>query len=547
MLRTELKLEVLEILFDLLDGDRVVFTIQLVEVDRLRSVMHGFLGPLFLARNHLLVGRKEFVIVLLLGHGVLAAVKGLAIELVVEWGVAHVAIVGQAGRRGKRFTVVGIDRRGGIRRTYRILASPKDKRCSRMHFLLTAIGSYGDVHPMVGLGTALASRGHRVQIVANPYFADDLARADLELIPVSTAEHYREMIASPDIWRPTKALQFIVRLAVVDLLRPLYETIERHYVEGETVVAAHALDASSRVFRDKTGARVATVTFSPQALWSWVEAPEMGAVPIGPRWPRWWNNTLFRLGSLAVGDPVLRWPLNRFRRDLGLPPIGRLFPDWWFASDSNVCLFPDWFAPLQPDWPQPIELVGFPLWDAGDRTPLPAELESFLAAGDAPLVFAPGTANVQAASFFQTAVDVCRSLDRRGVLLTKFAEQVPRDLPDSVRHYSFVPLTRLLPRTAAFVHHGGIGSSSQGLAAGVPQLIRPLAFDQFDNSARLCRLGVAEQLLPKRFDVDRAGAALERLTSFDAVGQSCEQLAARCDGAASIARACDLLEAVATR
>ena len=39
-----------------------------------------------------------------------------------------------------------------------------------MKFLLTALGSYGDVHPMVGLGTALLARGHRVAIITNPHF-----------------------------------------------------------------------------------------------------------------------------------------------------------------------------------------------------------------------------------------------------------------------------------------------------------------------------------------------------------------------------------------
>jgi UDP:flavonoid glycosyltransferase YjiC (YdhE family) len=39
-------------------------------------------------------------------------------------------------------------------------------------FIISAIGSYGDVHPMIGLGAALAGRGHRVKLITNPYFAD---------------------------------------------------------------------------------------------------------------------------------------------------------------------------------------------------------------------------------------------------------------------------------------------------------------------------------------------------------------------------------------
>lgn len=39
-----------------------------------------------------------------------------------------------------------------------------------MHFLMTAFGSYGDVHPIAGLASALCRRGHEVTIIANPHF-----------------------------------------------------------------------------------------------------------------------------------------------------------------------------------------------------------------------------------------------------------------------------------------------------------------------------------------------------------------------------------------
>ena len=52
---------------------------------------------------------------------------------------------------------------------------------------------------------------------------------------------------------------------------------------------------------------------------------------------------------------------------------------------------------------------------------------------------------------------------------------------------------------AALVHHGGIGSSAQALAAGVPQLVMPMAYDQLDNATRLKRLKVGDWLMPRTF------------------------------------------------
>ena len=69
-------------------------------------------------------------------------------------------------------------------------------------------------------------------------------------------------------------------------------------------------------------------------------------------------------------------------------------------------------------------------------------------------------------------------------------------LPPSVHHVAYAPFDLLSRQAAAFVHHGGIGTSATVLAAGKPQLVVPFAFDQPDNAARLRRLGVAATVLP---------------------------------------------------
>lgn len=77
------------------------------------------------------------------------------------------------------------------------------------------------------------------------------------------------------------------------------------------------------------------------------------------------------------------------------------------------------------------------------------------------------------------------------------------------------------------VSHGGIGTVSQGLAAGVPQLIMPMAFDQPDNLARLRRLGVAAGLSPRRFTAGRVAARLATLLDDPAVRVAADECATR--------------------
>jgi UDP:flavonoid glycosyltransferase YjiC (YdhE family) len=208
-------------------------------------------------------------------------------------------------------------------------------------------------------------------------------------------------------------------------------------------------------------------------------------------------------------------------------------------------LFPDWFGPPQPDWPPQTRLTGFPLYDERGGADIPEELTRFLDAGEPPVVFTPGSAMAQGQDFFAAAVEACRLLGRRGVFLTRFPDQVPPDLPAAVRHFDYVPFSQLLPRAAALVHHGGIGTSAQALAAGVPQLVMPMAHDQPDNAARLRRLGVAASLPRARFRGPAVARDLERLLRSKEVAQNCRAVADRLKDSRAVEQTCEELEALA--
>lgn len=409
-------------------------------------------------------------------------------------------------------------------------------------FLITALGSYGDVHPMVGLGSALAARGHGVKIFTNPYFEDVVSGAGLEMVALSTREEYVQLSQHPDLWHPIRGPKLVLGKASGEMLDPLYEKLMQHYAPGETVFCAHAMDMASRIAAEKLGAPIASVMFAPGVLWTLHDSPRLKGTLLGPRVPRWLKKLQFSMADRFFVMPLLGPRINGLRKKLGLSLVNRVFSNWLFQCDLMLGLFPDWFGPPQPDWPANSQAVGFPLWDAHDADPLEAGVQEFLAAGSPPIAFSPGSANREAHQFFAAAVDACQRLGRRGILLTKYDHQLPARLPESVRHFGFVPMSKLLPHTAALVHHGGIGSCGQGLAAGVPHIVRPMSYDQFDNSRRLERLGVGKEISVRRFTGQSVADTLAKLLDSSAVAVKCKELAARCDGSASLAAACDALE-----
>ncbi|TWT42476.1 glycosyltransferase [Botrimarina hoheduenensis] len=410
-----------------------------------------------------------------------------------------------------------------------------------MHCLLTALGSYGDVHPMIGLGVALARRRYRVEVVSNPHFEPLIRGAGLGFLAVSSAEAYDTLTQRRDLWKPLSGMRVVFQYGVIDLLQELYEVVASAYRPGETVIAAHGLDLASRVAAESLGAPVASIVYAPMALWSDRSPPRM---PFGFTRPAWLARQQFRLVERMLRSHPVQRALDSLRERVGLGPLRQRYFDWYYGVAPPVCLFPEWFAADPGDWPARTTLTGFPLWDGANAPHLPAEVEAFLAAGDPPLAFTPGSANRVAERFFSAAVGACQRLGRRGVLLTKYPEQLPAQLPDTVRWVGFQPLSQVLPRCDAFVHHGGIGSCAQGLAAGIVQLIQPLGFDQFDNAERLRRLGVGDELKPARFTASRVADKLRRLLDDPQAASRAQEIALSIDSEQALTRACEALIAL---
>jgi UDP:flavonoid glycosyltransferase YjiC (YdhE family) len=146
-----------------------------------------------------------------------------------------------------------------------------------------------------------------------------------------------------------------------------------------------------------------------------------------------------------------------------------------------------------------------------------------------------------AAAFFRTAVDICRATGRRGVLLSPIDANFPTDLPPSVHRERYAPHSQLLPHCAAFFNHGGVGSISQGLAAGIPQIVVPNVFDQEDNGMRIERLGVGVTVSMSRFNVASGSAALERVLGASCL-RACAGIKARFTNTRATDQAADLIE-----
>lgn len=407
-----------------------------------------------------------------------------------------------------------------------------------MRILCTTFGSAGDVFPMLGLALALRARGHFVTLATNAYYGRIAEEIGLPFEPLGTESQFRESMRHPDLWHPRRSFGHLFR--TLELAREQqFELFAKFYSRGPFLGIGNCISFGALTAAEKLGFPFVTTHIQPAVLWSDIKPPKLPGL-FGSRWMK---KMIVRIGEKLYIDPVSLPTLNRWRQQLRLKPIQRL-TSWWHSRDGVLCMFPDWFGPRQADWPQPLEQTEFPLWNFQREDNLPNELLRFLDQGDAPIVFTPGSANLQARKFFETAVDTCALLKKRGVLLTEFEEHLPPHAPSSVARFPYVPLDLLLNRCCAIVHHGGVGTSSQGMLAGIPQVIMPMAYDQFDNAERLKELGIGAQVSVRSFRAPLVARAIEALLESPATNANCSRIAqrlARRDGLEQSARALERL------
>jgi UDP:flavonoid glycosyltransferase YjiC (YdhE family) len=412
-----------------------------------------------------------------------------------------------------------------------------------MKILLLPIGSYGDVHPFVGIGRGLQARGHEVVLATSWYFESLVAQAGLAFEPVGEPGWYERMIANPEMWHPKRSFKFLFLEGVMPTLPLLYDMVERFHAQGPVLVVGHILAFGARVAQEKLGGRMATINLSP-AIFRSASAPAKLPGLWMPDWmPPRMKRAIYGMGDALVIDRLLAPAINRFRAEKGLTtPARGILREWWFSPDRVIATFPEWFAPRQPDWPAQTVMTGFPLYDERELQPLSPELETWLNAGSAPIAFTPGSAMIHGRSFFRVSIEASRRIGRRALLLTRHAEQIPADLPVNVRYEPYAPFSALLPRCAALVHHGGIGTTAQALSAGCPQVIMPMAHDQLDNAARITRLGVGDCLPARGYRPRRLAAVLQRLITSPTARSNAESVKHRFDNARPLDAICQAIE-----
>ena len=106
----------------------------------------------------------------------------------------------------------------------------------------------------------------------------------------------------------------------------------------------------------------------------------------------------------------------------------------------------------------------------------------------------------------------------RAIISSGWARLGAADLPPRVRVIGPAPHSKLFPRMAAIVHHGGAGTAASSARAGVPQLVVPHLLDQYYWAERVGRLGLGPAFVGRaKLTEKRLAEGLRRCMSDEAL------------------------------
>mgnify|MGYP006296878839 CR=1 FL=1 len=414
-----------------------------------------------------------------------------------------------------------------------------------MRIMILALGSRGDVQPLVALGVGLQRTSrYEVTFVTTDDFEAFVRNQGLDFF--SLGVNARELLGTEAAWDVLETGRNAIRgmWQIVRMMRPtlehLMERVWQASQKGEAIIFS-ALGLGAYHIAEKQ--RAPCFWALPFPFFNRTRSfPNLvfPFLPLGGSYNLLTHIIVEQLAQQFVGRFINRWR----QEQLGLPPIslfkwpygqmdGRPVPMLYSYSPSVV--------PKPSDWGEHIHVTGYWFLDHSSDWQPSADLVNFLEAGPPPVYVGFGSMTNRAPeATARTILEALKWSGQRGLIATGWGGLKRANLPEGVFKVESVPHDWLFPRVAAVVHHGGAGTTAAGLRAGVPSVLVPHFGDQPFWARQVMRLGVGPKAIPRRrMTVGKLGAAIatavtdeniracaaalgERIRAEDGVGQAIE-------------------------
>lgn len=382
--------------------------------------------------------------------------------------------------------------------------------------LLTS-GTRGDVVPYIALGEGLREAGYNVRIAAPSGFANLFTNLGGETPPVQfvpfngnpTDLLIEQGDATPMTLgtNPIRSLQATRRF--LQKARPLYRRMLYTAAEAcrgsdllihglPTIWGAHIAE----------GLGIPAVRANLQPLTSTREFPS-ALLP-------------FRFSFLGIGNWLSHWAvtqatwlswrseINHARHaDFGLGPAHWLDPTLQADSHQPPTLngFSELIVPRPRDWNEKQVITGY--WRlkevTNERVDELEGIQQFIDSAKNPIAIGFGSPGTRG---YLPMLEEALNIANAQAVLTLPEKYHGEIKSQNIFSIEYISHDWLYPRVKVAIHHGGAGTTSASLHAGIPTITMPLAIDQFFWGERIQKLGAGLSVPQRKLNPQNLAQAI---------------------------------------
>lgn len=379
-----------------------------------------------------------------------------------------------------------------------------------MNILILALGSRGDVQPYVALGGALVAAGHRVTLAA-PKGYDAMIEA-AGIAPAPLPVDFQTLLQQPELQAAMTSLTGwfkAYRWASEIMADQLSEMWRVGLALSPDLILYHYKGAMGPYLGRRLGVPAVPVPLQP-GFAPTGEYPQflLGRRSHGALYNRATHRVVLAAMQMGTNLMVRRW-CKASGTDIGSKMDIRL--GYHPSGDPiRIHAFSPTLVPRPADWPAQDHQPGYFFTDPAPFDP-PADLAAFLKAGPPPLYAGFGSMpGLDHARTTQALLGALAATGQRAVLATGWGGISGVETGANIHVLGALPHSWLFPQVSAVIHHGGSGTTHEGLRWGRPSILCPLFADQPFFGARVAGLGAGPApIRQKHLTADGLARAIE--------------------------------------
>jgi UDP:flavonoid glycosyltransferase YjiC (YdhE family) len=412
-----------------------------------------------------------------------------------------------------------------------------------MRIRIVTIGSQGDVRPYVAFGVGLRRAGHDVRILAHAGFEELVRSRGLDFAPVAgdprelAVEENRDLRNLHEAGRNPFRWWHTFNKVDAPFMRQRLRDCWEGCRDAEVIVVSMLPYLFGYAIAKKLGIPLVRAFYSPVSP---TRSAPVDALPPWLQLGQRFNLATYHVQRQVLWEIARPWVAEACREVLGIQSLPRRepFSDLDRRQQLLLYAYSEAVAPRPQDWGDWIEVTGYWFLDrASGWTPPPA-LTAFLEDGAPPVCVGFGSMTYDRPEILRIVSDALNKTGQRAVLLAGWGGLRPPELPRHMFTIDWAPLNWLFPRMSAVVHHGGAGTTSEGLRAGVPTVVVPFFYDQFFWARRVFAAGAGPEPIPRtKLSADTLARSIRIAASDQEIRRRVTAISRRIQAEDGVARA----------